>query len=118
MRTKIANHRAAVAARLAADDEWSKAGEPDNGPEWEAHNLAIAREFETFRELFETFPTTAIGTAALFERLAQPLYDDDDFTVIEHAVELWKGGGRGRHFPPAKVWAAQMAAAFKRIAAP
>ena len=75
MRTKIANHRAAVAARLAADDEWSKAGEPDNGPEWQAHNLAIA-------------------------------------------VQLWKGGGRGRHFPPAKVWAAQMAAAFKRIAAP
>jgi len=118
MRTKIANHRAAVAARLAADDEWSKAGEPDNGPEWQAHNLAIAREFKTFRELFETFPTTAIEAAALFERLAQPLYDDDDFTVIEHAVELWKGGGRGRHFPPAKVWAAQMAAAFKRIAAP
>ena len=71
MRTKIANHRAAVAARLAADDEWSKAGEPDNGPEWEAHNLAIAREFKTFRELFETFPTTAIEAAALFERLAQ-----------------------------------------------
>src|SRR5260370_198202 len=91
MRTKIANHRAAVAARLAADDEWSKAGEPDNGPEWEAHNLAIARGFETFRELFETFPTTAIGTAALLERPAQPLYDDDDFTVLEPAVELWKG---------------------------
>jgi hypothetical protein len=38
MRTKITNHRAAVAARLAADNEWSKVGEPDNGPEWEAHN--------------------------------------------------------------------------------
>jgi hypothetical protein len=60
--------QAAVAARLAADDEWSKAGEPDNGPEWEAHNVAIAREFETFRELFETFPTTAVEAAALFER--------------------------------------------------
>jgi len=105
MRTKIANHRAAVAARLAADDEWSKAGEPDNGPEWEAHNLAIAREFKTFRELFETLPTTAIEAAALFERLAQPLYDDDDFTVIEHAVELWKGGVG--YLPAAKEWAAQ-----------
>jgi hypothetical protein len=110
---------AAVAARLAVDDEWSKAGEPDSGPEWEAHNVAIAREFESFRELFETFPTTAIEAAALFERLAEQLYDDDDdFTAIEQAVELWKGGGRRRHFPSAKVWVAQMAAAFERIAAP
>jgi hypothetical protein len=118
MRTKITNHRAAVAARLAADNEWSKVGEPDNGPEWEAHNMAIAREFETFGELFESSPTTAIEAAALFERLAEPLYDDDEFTAIEQAVELWKGGGRRRHFPSAKVWVAQMAAAFERIAAP
>jgi len=116
MRTEIANHKAAVVARLA--DEWGKAGGPDNGPEWEAYNVAIAREFEAFRRVFEIFPTTAIEAAALFERLAQQLYDDDDLTVIERAVELWKGGGRGRHFPPAKEWAAQMAAAFKRIAAP
>lgn len=80
--------------------------------------MAIAREFESFRELFETFPTTAIDAAALFERLAEPLYDDDDFTAIEQAVELWKGGGRRRHFPPAKVWVTQIAAAFNRIAAP
>src|SRR5215470_15854032 len=118
MRTKITNHRAAVAARLAADNEWSGIGEPDSGPEWEAYKMAIAREFETFRELFETFPTTAIEAAALFERLAEPLYDDDEFTAIEQAIELWKGGGRRRHFLPAKVWVAQMAAAFKRIVAP
>jgi hypothetical protein len=80
--------------------------------------VAIAREFETFRELFETFPTTAIEAAALFERLAEQLYDDDNFTAIEQAVELWKGGGRRRHFPPAKVWVTQMAAAFNRMAAP
>jgi hypothetical protein len=79
---------------------------------------AIAHEFETFRELFETFPTTAIEAAALFERLAEPLYDDDDLTAIEQAVELWKGGGRARHFPRAKAWAGRMAAALKRIAAP
>jgi hypothetical protein len=69
-------------------------------PVWDANDSVIAREFETFRK-----------------RLAQPLCADDDFTVIEHAVELWKGGGRGRYFPPAKM-AAQMAAALKRIAAP
>ncbi len=114
MRTEIANHRAAVAVRLAADDEWSNAGEPDNGPEWEAHDVAAAREFETFRKVFETFPATAAEAAALFERLAQPLYDDDDFTVIEHAIELWKGGG-GR-LPAAKEWASRMAAAFNQIA--
>jgi hypothetical protein len=73
MRTEIVNHRAVVAARLAADDEWSNAGEPDNGPEWEAHDVAAAREFETFRKVFETFPATAAEAAALFERLAQPL---------------------------------------------
>jgi hypothetical protein len=117
MRTKIANHMAAVVARLATDDKWSNAGEPDNGPEWEAHNVAMVREFETFRLMFETPPATADEAAALFERLAQPLYDDD-FTVIEYAIELWKGGGRGRHFPPAKVWAAQMAAAFRQLAVP
>ncbi len=115
MRTEIANHRAAVAARLSADAQWSNAGEPDSGPAWEAHNGAIAREFETFRKLFETFPTTAAEAAALFERLAQPLFEDDDFTVIEHAVELWKGGGG--YLPAAKEWAAQMAAAFNRNAA-
>jgi hypothetical protein len=116
MRTKIANHRAAVAARLAADDEWSKAGEPDTAPEWETHGGAIAREFETFRKVFETFPATVTEAAALFERLAQPLYDGDDFTVIEHAIELWKGGGG--QLPAAKEWAGRMAAALKRITAP
>jgi len=88
-----------------ADAQWSNAGEPDSGAAWEAHDGAIAREFETFRKLFETFPTTAAEAAALFERLAQPLFDDDDLTVIEHAVELWKGGGG--YLPAAKEWAAQ-----------
>jgi hypothetical protein len=37
-------------------------------------------------------PSTVTEAAALFERVAQPLYDGDDFTVIEHAIELWKGG--------------------------
>jgi hypothetical protein len=86
-------------------------------PVWDANDSAIAREFETLRKMFETYPTNSIEAAALFECLAQPLCADDDFTVIEHAVELWKGGGRGRYFPLAKVWAAQMAAALKRIAA-
>jgi len=62
----------------------------------------------------KTFPATAAEAAALFERLAQPLYDDDDFTVIEHAIELWKGGG-GR-LPAAKEWASRIAAAFNQIA--
>jgi hypothetical protein len=65
--------------------------------------------------MFDTFPATVAEAAALFERLAQPLHDDDDLTVIEHAVELWKGGGG--HLPAAREWAAQMAAAFNRIAA-
>jgi|SRR5712671_919972 hypothetical protein len=64
----------------------------------------------------KTFPATVTEAAALFERLAQPLYDGDDFTVIEHAIELWKGG-EGQ-LPAAKEWAARMAAALKRIAAP
>jgi hypothetical protein len=89
--------------------------ELDNGPEWETHGVAIAREFETFR-MFEIFPATVTEAAALFERLAQPLDDGDDFTVIEHAIELWKGGGG--QLPSAKEWAARMAAALKRITAP
>ncbi len=99
------NRECAMPNAANADAQWSNAGEPDSGAAWEAHDGAIAREFETFRKLFETFPTTAAEAAALFERLAQPLFDDDDFTVIEHAVELWKGGGG--YLPAAKEWAAQ-----------
>jgi hypothetical protein len=115
MGTKIARQRVAVAA--ATETQRNRAVESDSDATWEAHESAIAREFETFRRVFETSPATPTEAAALFERLAQPLCPDDDFTVIEHAVELWKGGGRGRQFPSAKVWAKQMAAAFRRMAA-
>jgi hypothetical protein len=83
----------------------------------ETHDVAVAhvaREFETFRKLFETFPSTIAEAAALFERFAQPLYGDDDFTVIEHAIELWKGGGG--QLPAAKEWSSRMAAALNLIA--
>jgi hypothetical protein len=80
----------------------------------EAHDVAVAREFETFRKLFQTFPSTVAEAAALFERLAQPLYGDNDFTVIEHAIELWKGGGG--QLPAAKEWVSRMAAALNSIA--
>jgi len=76
-------------------------------------------------ELFETFPTTAAGAAALFERLAEQLYtmtanerrylgDDHSFTVLEHQLEWW---GTDAGIVEANQWAAGMAAALKRIAA-
>ena len=86
MRTEIANHRAAVAARIAADDQWSKAGEPDSGAVWDASQKAFDHEHAAFKKFLETFPTTAAEAAALFERLAEPLYDGGDFSVTPAAT--------------------------------
>jgi hypothetical protein len=112
----IAEYRAAVVARTAALDRWSKAGEPHSGPLYDAQDAGFDHEHDAMAKFFETFPTTSAGAAALFERLAEQLYPGDggDFTVMEHEIESWE---TEEGMLEAKEWVVGMAAALRRIAA-
>ena len=112
----IAEYRAAVIARMAALDRWNEAGEPHSGPLYDASDAGCGHEHDVMAKMFRTFPTTSAGAAALFERLAEPLYageGDGNFTVMEHAIELWETDEGLRE---AKEWVVGMAAALRRIA--
>jgi hypothetical protein len=109
----IAEYRAAVIARMAALDRWNEAGEPHSGPLYDASDAGCGHEHDVMAKMFRTFPTTSAGAAALFERLAEQLYDDGDFTVLEHAIELWDTDEGLREM---KEWAVGMADALRRIA--
>jgi hypothetical protein len=101
---------------MAAQDRWDEAGEPHSGPLYDASDAGCGHEHDVMAKMFRTFPTTSAGAAALFERLAEPLYageGDGNFTVMEHAIELWETDEGLRE---AKEWVVGMAAALRRIA--
>jgi hypothetical protein len=110
----IAEYRTAVASRMAADRQWDEAGEPHSGPLYDASDAGCGHEHDVMAKMFRTFPTTSAGAAALFERLAEQLYaGEGDFTVMQHALELWETDEGLRQ---AKEWVVGMGAALRRIA--